>query len=152
MPARMTEEEYRAFQEKTGYKNLDEERQKQEIIRRKKMADMEKIQYYATDLAYALDIGEIADMFVVTENGTQILKMTVIPKKHDEYKTVRAAPVKDTRRTVKRKQLPVLSGPGPVRMNKQSEDPDTLGGKLLDMGKKFMAKKDKPQFMKDAGF
>jgi len=65
---------------------------------------MQRIQYYMPDLAYALDIGEIADAHVDTENGVQILRMTVLPKKAAEYKTIRAAPKELTRSTVKKKQ------------------------------------------------
>lgn len=110
------------------------------------MKDAERIQYYASDLAYALDIGEIADMYVVTENGTQILRMTVIPKKHDEFKTMRAAPVKDTRKTVKRKYIPREPTPGIIRMQGQ-ENPERLGERMMNYGKGFMKNISKPLFM-----
>lgn len=78
---------------KTRIKNNKQiELAEQELARSKKMADIEKLQYYASDLAYSLDIGEIADMWVDTENGKQVLRMRVIPKKHDEFKTIRSEP------------------------------------------------------------
>ena len=74
-----------------------------ELARSKKMADIENVQYYPTDLAYALDVGEIADMWVDNENGRQVLRMRVIPKKHEEFKTIRAAPKNQSKKTVQRK-------------------------------------------------
>ena len=50
-----------------------------------------KIQYYASDLSYLLNIGEIVDMHVVTlESGRQVLRIDCAEKKDDEYQTVRA--------------------------------------------------------------
>lgn len=51
---------------------------------------MQRIQFYPQDLEYFLQIGTIADMHVDVENGTQVLRMTVIPPQPTEYKTVRA--------------------------------------------------------------
>jgi hypothetical protein len=126
----------------------------QQIRREKKMADMEKIQYYSADLSYALDIGEIADMWVETVNGTQVLRMTVLPKKHDEFKTVRVAPHAQTKKTVQRKQTSSSGFKGPVTRAPiiDADKPMNIGDKLTGAAKSWMQKKDKPQFMKDAGF
>jgi hypothetical protein len=124
---KMTEQEYLAFREKTGYRNPDEEKQREQNKRRKKMADIERIQYYPTDLAYALNIGEIADMYVETVNGVQVLRMSVIPKKHDEYKTVKVAPASAGKKSVQRKQ------PDTTKSKAKG-----LAVKVLEAGKDFL--------------
>ena len=118
------------------------------------MKDMEKIQYYSADLSYALDIGEIADMWVETVNGTQVLRMTVLPKKHDDFKTVRVAPQSQTKKTVQRRQTQSSGFKGPVTRAPiiDADKPASIGDKLTQAAKNYMNKKDKPQFMKDAGF
>ena len=104
---------------------------------------MEKIQYFSADLSYALDIGEIADMYVETINGTQVLRLTVLPKKVSEYKTVRVAPKEQTRGTVKRKQTPTAKAE-PVRP-KFEMDPATndsgLASKFAKGAKSFLSNK-----------
>lgn len=110
-----------------------------ELARSKKMADIENIQYHAVDLAYALDVGEIAEMWVDTENGTQILRMRVIPKKHDEFKTIRAAPKNQSKKTVQRKAPDNYK---PRNKNLQFErdigEPDTgFGSKAMNIGGKL---------------
>ena len=112
---------------------------------------VQKIQYYASDLSYLLDIGEIQDMHVATtDSGRQVLRITCGEKKEDDgYRTVKAKPEK---KAAVRKSAS-LSGPGPVRQAPQMRDnPETLGEKLMVAGKNWLNKKDKPQFMKDAGF
>jgi hypothetical protein len=146
---KMTEQEYQIFQQKTGYRNPDEEKQREQNNRRKKMADIEKIQYYAIDLAYALDIGEIADMRVETVNGQQILRMSVIPKKHDEYKTVKVAPKAAGKKAVQRRQT-----------DERSEKPDRkkqvteIAKKALEVGKDFLLnpKRNKGKSFDSDGF
>jgi hypothetical protein len=104
---------------------------------------MEKIQYFSADLSYALDIGEIADMYVDTINGTQVLRLTVLPKKVSEYKTIRAAPKDQTKTTVKRKQTPREKA-APIRP-KFAMDPGTsdagLAAKFAQGAKSFLSKK-----------
>ena len=140
---KMTEQEYQIFQQKTGYRNPDEEKQREQNIRRKKMADIEKIQYYAIDLAYALDIGEIADMRVETVNGQQILRMSVIPKKHDEYKTVKVAPKAAGKKAVQRRQTDETKKPA-----------KSLTAKVLEAGKDFLLnpKRNKGKSFDSDGF
>jgi DNA polymerase III gamma/tau subunit len=110
-----------------------------EASRSRKMQDIENIQYFAADLAYALDVGEIAEMWVDTENGRQILRMRVIPKKHDEFKTIRAMPKNQSKQTVKRKAPDNYK---PRNKNLQFERavpaPETgFGSKAADFGGKI---------------
>jgi hypothetical protein len=109
-----------------------------------------KIQYYASDLSYALGIGEIADMHVETlASGVQVLRIDCLEKKQDEYQTVKTRP-KTTKNQVKPRKP---SGKGITCGNGPAKPLDnTLGGKLMDLGKKFMSNKEKPNFMRDAGF
>ena len=110
----------------------------------------QKIQFYPADLAYALDIGEIADMYVATlDSGVQVLRIECAEKKDDEYKTVRvkgskkAAPVKhpqrgrEKRESSKPEKAPDLS----------SKKAMGIGDQLLNAGKKFMSNKSKPPWM-----
>ena len=107
----------------------------------------EKLQYYATDLSYLLDIGEIADMHVVTlDNGAQVLRIEAISKKEDEYKTVKVAPNK--KKPAQKKTQVSHKVPAQQRQ----DNPATLGNKIIGIGAAWMQKKDKPQFMKDAGY
>lgn len=136
---KMTEAEWQAFKKKTGYKDPEGELAEKELARSKKMADIENVQYYPTDLAYALDVGEIADMWVDTENGRQVLRMRVIPKKHEEFKTVRVAPKNQSKKTVQRK------APDNYKPRNKNLDfsrdvpaPDTgFGSKAADFGGKI---------------
>jgi len=110
-----------------------------------------KIQYFASDLSYALDIGEIADMHVETlASGVQVLRIDCLEKKQDEYQTVKVRP-KSTKNQVKPRKPTgkgITCGNGPV----QPGTATSMGGKLMDLGKKFMSNKEKPNFMRDAGF
>lgn len=140
---RLTEQQWDDIKKRTGIKDPEGEKAAKE----KYMQDLERIQYYAPDLAYALDLGEIADMHVDTENGQQILRMTVVPKAKAEFKTIRTAPKQQTKSTVKRKQTPQqheTRRSGPVI---DAENPVGIGEKLVGMGKKFMSNKNKPPWM-----
>lgn len=113
-----------------------------------------KIQYFATDLAYALDLGEIVDMHVETlESGVQVLRIDCLEKKKDEYQTIKARPGAKKNQVKPRKQSGIV-GPGPCRSppNVDTSKATEIGGKIMDAGKKWFANKDKPNFMKDAGF
>jgi len=105
---------------------------------------LEHIQYFPADLSYALGIGEIADMHVDTENDIQIFRLSVIPIQAAKYKTVRAAPVEDTRGTVKRKQTNHVS-----TGRRSGNKPRTVGDAIIEKAKSWLANKEKPQFMKD---
>lgn len=156
--AKMTDQEWEAFKKLTGYNDPEGIAIKEQKENEKFMKDLERIQYFPADLSYALDIGTIADMHVDTENGVQILRMTVVPKEKVEFKTIRVAPKAATRATTKRKQTaPKTSyrgGPGPVTRAPiiDADKPMSIGDKLAGAAKDWMQKKDKPQFMKDAGF
>src|SRR5512137_2401746 len=120
---------------------------------------MVRVQYYPQDLAFALSMDDtkIADMWVEVINDIQVLRIVAIPiDKKEDFKTVRVAPKEQTKQTVRRKQTTIkgISGPGPVTRapNFNSEKPMSIGDRLVEKGKKFMSNKEKPQFMKDAGF
>lgn len=111
-----------------------------------------KIQYYPSDLAYALDIGEIADMHVeILESGVQVLRIECLEKKKDEYRTVK----------VQKKSVPA---PKPQRGRSKREagdrdwqqakgpriettQPMSIGERLLEKGKEIMSNKNKPPWM-----
>jgi hypothetical protein len=102
----------------------------------------EKIQYYAPDLSYALNIGEIADMHVVNENGKQILRIEYVKKQ--EYKTVKTQkkpakqkPVQEFREP--RRAPPVLDTDVRSR-DVPAMQPPSLGSKIIDAGKTFLTK------------
>jgi hypothetical protein len=79
---KLTEKQGKEFLEKIGYGEQEKQRER-------KMKE-EKIQFYPSDLEFALNVGTIADMHVETlESGIQVLRMTVLPKEKDEYKTVK---------------------------------------------------------------
>ena len=102
------------------------------------MQDVENIQYFAADLAYALDVGEIAEMWVDTENGRQILRMRVIPKKHDEFKTIRAMPKNQSKQTVKRKADNYKPRNKNLQFERNVPEPETgFGSKAADFGGKI---------------
>jgi hypothetical protein len=151
---KMTESEWLAFRAKTGFKDPEADELAQRKAMEKFMNELERIQYYPTDLSYALDIGEIADMHVDFENGVQVLRMTVVPKKRDDYKTVRVAPKKEVQKAAQRKPTRVTTRATtkPQSPVIDADKPFKPADRLIQMGKSFMAKKDKPQFMKDAGF
>ena len=120
---------------------------------------MIRVQYYPEDLAFALSMNDtkIADMWVEVINDIQVLRIVAIPiDKKEDFKTVRVAPKEQTKQSVRRKQTSIkgISGPGPVTKAPKldNDHPLTLGEKLVERGKKFMANKDKPKFMRDAGF
>jgi hypothetical protein len=120
---------------------------------------MIRVQYYPEDLCYALDMSDtkIADMYVELINNIQVLRIVAIPiDKKEDFKTVRVAPKDQTKQSVRRKQTPIkgISGPGPVTRAPKldTEQPFKPANKLIEMGKAWMKKKDKPGFMKDAGF
>lgn len=70
-----------------------------------------KIQYYSTDLAYALNIGEISDMHVETlESGVQVLRIDCLEKKKDEYQTVKVRPGAK-KNEVKPRKMAGITGP-----------------------------------------
>ena len=103
-----------------------------------------KIQYFSSDLSEALGIGQINEMHIELLNGVPVLRIDCQDAPLYEYKTIKVATkTKPSRKPVKtaRDQTP----------SPQTRDKD-LGGKLMDLGKKWMSNKEKPNFMKDAGF
>jgi len=60
----------------------------------------EKIQFFMSDLAYKLEVGEIKEIHVAEQNGRKVLRLECEKMETSEYKTVRAtksaknAPVK----------------------------------------------------------
>jgi hypothetical protein len=108
----------------------------------------EKRQYYASDLSYLLDIGEIADMHVITTAaGAQVLRIECIPKDEEEYKTIKAKPGK-----APKKPAPKKPRQTPAPRERRTENPATLGDKLMNGAKTWFNNKEKPNFMRDAGF
>lgn len=106
----------------------------------------EKRQYYASDLSYLIDVGEIVDMHVVTlDGGKQVLRIECLPKEEDEYKTIKASPASKTKAPKKPKA-------SPAPRERRTENPATLGNKLTNAAKKWFNNKQKPNFMRDAGF
>ena len=51
----------------------------------------EKIQYFMSDLAYKLQVGEIKEIHVAEQNGQKVLRMECEKMETSEYKTVRAS-------------------------------------------------------------
>lgn len=110
------------------------------------MTQTEKKQYYADDLSYLLGLGSICDMHVVTlDNGKQVLRIESLPVQDDEYQTVKAKPGKKAAAPKKPRQAP-------APRERRTENPATLGGKITNAANGWFSRKDKPQFMKDAGF
>ena len=143
---RLTEKEWKELKDKAGLNDPEGEN----LEMKKLLKEMERIQYFCSDLSYALDLGKIADMWVDTENGVQVLRMVVIPKAKDEFKTVRVAPKKQVVQSAKRKQ-PASTSPrrAPARAPAIDVDrPAGIGATLMQMGKNYMAKKDPPPWMK----
>ena len=106
----------------------------------------EKRQYYTSDLSYLLDIGEIADMHVATlDSGKQVLRIECLPKEYEEYKTIKAVPGK---------KAPAQKKPrrAPATMERRTENPAGIGDKLTNAAKGWFNNKEKPNFMRDAGF
>lgn len=62
-----------------------------------KVHELESFQIYATDLSRVFDIGEIADMFVVNVNGSQVLRIRYYNKDIEEFPTVKAPAKKQAR-------------------------------------------------------
>ncbi|MCK9570283.1 hypothetical protein M0R72_15160 [Candidatus Pacearchaeota archaeon] len=107
---------------------------------------MQKIQYYTSDLARYLDIGEIADMHVITtDSGAQVLRITCVEKEADEYETVKTTKRAQTAKPVKppaRKQQN-----SPRHSSPPNENPAGLGGKIMDGLGKVWANKNPPDWM-----
>lgn len=109
------------------------------------------MQYYASDLSYLLDIGEIADMHVVTlDSGRQVLRIEAMPKKDDEYKTIKATPGKKS--DARKKESSGRHHHRQEQRERMRDNPETLGDKLTNAAKTWFSNKDKPNFMRDAGF
>ena len=106
---------------------------------------MPKLQYYSDDLARLLSIGKITDMFVVVEDGKQILRIECTANPGNEYKTVTTKGTKKTSKPVSHK------GSSESRESRPN-NPEGLGQKVMGGVKEFMKNKNKPQFMEDAGF
>ena len=107
----------------------------------------EKRQYYASDLSYLLDIGEIADMHVVTlDSGRQVLRIDCVPKEEEEYKTIKAKPGGKKPTAARKARQPRAP------RERRTENPATLGDKLMRSAKTWFNNKEKPNFMRDAGF
>jgi len=102
-----------------------------------------KIQYFPSDLSALLGIGTISNMFVETVGNSQVLRIECSEAPKDEYTTVRA-----TKGTGKK---PEKSKPtrGPVTNTNKAT---SIGGKAMEIGANWLKNKEKPNFMKDAGF
>jgi hypothetical protein len=104
---------------------------------------LEKIQYFPEDLSYALDIGKIADMHVDIVNGIQVLRMTIVPKEKDEYKTVKPGATKGN---------PTPRKPAPKKQPRSSRssnnEDEGIGSKILGGIKAWKADKSPPPWMR----
>ena len=79
----------------------------------------EKIQFFMTDLAHKLGIGEIKNIHVAEESGRPVLRIECEEKKASEYKTVTAkTPAKKEKKSVAKRPAqkdndhPILAGVG----------------------------------------
>jgi hypothetical protein len=84
-------------------------------------------------------------MFVVVEDGKQILRIECTANPGNEYKTVTTKGAKKTSKPVSHK------GSSESRESRPN-NPEGLGQKVMGGVKEFMKNKNKPQFMEDAGF
>lgn len=50
----------------------------------------EKIQFFMSDLAYKLEVGEIKEIHIAEQNGRKVLRLECEKAEHSEYKTVHA--------------------------------------------------------------
>lgn len=112
-----------------------------------------KIQYYPIDLAYALGIGEITEMHIETlEGGVQVLRIECEKAKAEHYETVKVTKrASTTQKAPKTRKTRECDYPQEPRTRKP-ESPVTMGDKMMEFGKKWMSNKEKPNFMRDAGF
>lgn len=51
----------------------------------------EKIQFFMSDLAYKLEVGEIKEIHVAEQNGRKVLRLECEKMETSEYKTVHAS-------------------------------------------------------------
>lgn len=101
---------------------------------------MPKLQYYSEDLARLLSIGKITDMFVVVEEGKQILRVECTASPGNEYKTV----------TTKSAKKPTTTHKNTSRQNQTETKPKSpagIGDRIMDGVGNFMSKKTKPPWM-----
>jgi hypothetical protein len=119
---------------------------RQETAEKEEMKKMkeERIQFYPSDLEFALDVGTIADMHVETlENGIQVLRMTVLPKEKDEYKTVKLQkkqPAPKPKKQTGRLAQPVRSAQRKQFQIDPGIDDSGFASKLANHAKAFLHK------------
>ncbi len=82
----------------------------------------EKIQFFMSDLAYKLEVGEIKEIHVAEQNGRKVLRLECEKMETSEYKTVHAS--KSAKTTVPKKR-------------EQTEKPQTFTEKLAVGAKDF---------------
>lgn len=83
----------------------------------------EKIQFFMSDLAYKLGVGEIKEIHIAEQNGVKVLRLECEKMETSEYKTIRA--VASAKSTQKRK--------GPVDQKEK-----TLPQKMADGAVDFL--------------
>jgi hypothetical protein len=99
----------------------------------------EKIQISDKDLSDILQIGPIADMYVVIQNNRQVLRIEYVEKaKKEEYEVVKYT-------GPKRASKPRASSHPPRK--EVVQDPEGLGSKLMDHAKGWWRNKTPPDFM-----
>ena len=110
----------------------------------------EKTQYYPSDLARLLGLGQIVDMHIADDGwGRQVLRITSKPASDlgQEYRTVKA---KSGGRASSKSRPGYSGGKSKPKTLKENIQENGLVPGLI--GATLGHNREKPQFMKDAGF
>jgi hypothetical protein len=103
----------------------------------------EKIQFFMSDLAYKLGVGEIKEIHVAEQNGVKVLRIECEKIETSEYKTVHA---RSTRKPSKNK-------PQKTQIKTESK---SVAEKLMSGAKEFLfnpeRNKGKREMFGDSGF
>jgi len=94
----------------------------------------EKIQFFMSDLAYKLEVGEIKEIHVAEQNGRKVLRLECEKMETSEYKTVHASKSAKTAAPKKRGQI---------------EKPQTLPEKLAAGAKDFFLNPERNKGKRD---
>jgi hypothetical protein len=73
------------------------------------MSELEKTQWFTSDLSSSLELGEIVSMHIVEVNGRQVLRIDSRKLEEGEYKTVRSRKSKPPNRKEPEKKKGILS-------------------------------------------
>ena len=95
-----------------------------------------KIQFFMSDLAYKLDIGQIREIHVAEQNGQKVLRIECEKKEESEYKTVKASKtVKPEKSGKPARTVRNISG---KRNSAKSSTEPTLPQKMAAAAKDFL--------------